>query len=234
MKRHIYTKEQERWILEHAENSNAEQLKNAFNEKFNTSVTYNGMIQKRQRMGIDKGKPQRNYTQEEEHFLRVNRNKMPMKELHRKFCERFSSIGYYALKAKVQRMGLLVDDVQKFNNVAERSRVPIGSEHKYAGYTMIKVDDKATGTKKDRRSYKENWRPKHVWVWEQHHGKLPPKHQVIFLDGNHENFNIENLAAIPLQYVVMMNRNGWIKGNPELTKTAIKLCELHYMTEVKK
>lgn len=234
MKRHIYTKEQERWILEHAENSNAEQLKNAFNEKFNTSVTYNGMIQKRQRMGIDKGKPQRNYTQEEEHFLRVNRNKMPMKDLHRKFCQKFSEIGYYALKAKTQRMGLKVDDAQRFNKVAERSRVPIGSEHRYGGYTMIKVDDKATGTKKDRRSYKENWRPKHVWVWEQHHGKLPPKHQVIFLDGDHENFNIENLAAIPLQYVVMMNRNGWIKGNTKLTKTAIKLCELHYMTEGKK
>lgn len=234
MKRHIYTEEQERWILEHAENSNAEQLKDAFNKKFNATVTYNGIIQKRQRMGIDKGKPQRIYTQEEENFLRANRNKMPMKELHRKFCERFSSIGYYALKAKVQRMGLLVDDVQKFNNVAERSRVPIGSEHRYGGYTMIKVDDKATGTKKDRRAYKENWKPKHIWVWEQHHGKVPPKHQVIFLDGDHENFNIENLAAIPLQYVVMMNRNGWIKGNPELTKTAIKLCELHYMTEGQK
>ena len=234
MKRHIYTKEQERWILEHAENSNAEQLKNAFNEKFNTSVTYNGMIQKRQRMGIDKGKPQRNYTQEEEHFLRVNRNKMPMKDLHRKFCQKFSEIGYYALKAKTQRMGLKVDDAQRFNKVAERSRVPIGSEHRYGGYTMVKVDDKATGTKKDRRSYKENWRPKHVWVWEQHHGKLPPKHQVIFLDGDHENFNIENLAAIPLQYVMMMNRNGWIKGNAELTKTAVKLCQLHYMTEGKK
>lgn len=234
MKRHIYTEEQERWILEHAENSNAEQLKDAFNKKFNATVTYNGIIQKRQRMGIDKGKPQRIYTQEEENFLRANRNKMPMKELHRKFCERFSSIGYYALKAKVQRMGLLVDDVQKFNNVAERSRVPIGSEHRYGGYTMIKVDDKATGTKKDRRAYKENWKPKHIWVWEQHHGKMPPKHQVIFLDGDHENFNIENLAAIPLQYVVMMNRNGWIKGNPELTKTAIKLCELHYMTEGQK
>lgn len=234
MKRHIYTEEQERWILEHAENSNAEQLKDAFNKKFNATVTYNGIIQKRQRMGIDKGKPQRIYTQEEENFLRANRNKMPMKELHRKFCERFSSIGYYALKAKVQRMGLLVDDVQKFNNVAERSRVPIGSEHRYGGYMMIKVDDKATGTKKDRRAYKENWKPKHIWVWEQHHGKVPPKHQVIFLDGDHENFNIENLAAIPLQYVVMMNRNGWIKGNPELTKTAIKLCELHYMTEGQK
>ena len=164
----------------------------------------------------------------------VHTEKQQLKELHRKFCEKFSDIKYYALKAKAQRMGLLVDDVQKFNNVAERSRVPIGSEHKYAGYTMIKVDDKATGTKKDRRSYKENWHPKHVWVWEQHHGKLPPKHQVIFLDGDHENFNIENLAAIPLQYVVMMNRNGWIKGNTELTKTAIKLCELHYMTEGKK
>lgn len=229
MKRHIYTKEQERWILEHAENSNAEQLKNAFNEKFNTSVTYNGMIQKRQRMGIDKGKPQRNYTQEEEHFLRVNRNKMPMKDLHRKFCQKFSEIGYYALKAKTQRMGLKVDDAQRFNKVAERSRVPIGSEHRYGGYTMIKVDDKATGTKKDRRSYKENWRPKHVWVWEQHNGKLPPKHQIIFLDGNHENFKPENLMAIPLQYVMMMNRNGWIKGNAELTKTAVKLCQLHYM-----
>lgn len=234
MKRHIYTKEQERWILEHAENSNAEQLKNAFNEKFNTSVTYNGMIQKRQRMGIDKGKPQRNYTQEEEHFLRVNRNKMPMKDLHRKFCQKFSEIGYYALKAKTQRMGLKVDDAQRFNKVAERSRVPIGAEHRYGGYIMVKVSDKATGTKKDRRSYRENWKPKHVWVWEQHNGKLPPKHQIIFLDGNHENFSPENLMAIPLQYVVMMNRNGWIKGNAELTKTAIKLCELHYMTEGKK
>ena len=96
MKRHIYTEEQERWILEHAENSNAEQLKDAFNKKFNATVTYNGIIQKRQRMGIDKGKPQRIYTQEEENFLRVNRNKMPMKDLHRKFCETFSEIGFYA------------------------------------------------------------------------------------------------------------------------------------------
>lgn len=234
MKRHIYTKEQERWILEHAENSNAEQLKDAFNKKFNATVTYNGIIQKRQRMGIDKGKPQRIYTQEEENFLRVNRNKMPMKDLHRKFCETFSEIGFYALKAKVQRMGLKVDDAQRFNKVAERSRVPIGSEHRYSGYVMVKVSDKATGTKKDRRAYKENWKPKHVWVWEQHNGKLPPRHQVIFLDGDSENFNPENLMAIPLQYVVMMNRNGWIKGNPELTKTAIKLCELHYMTEGQK
>lgn len=234
MKHHQYTNEQEQWIVKHGRDMTAKALKDAFNEKFNAEVSEFAIDQKRRKLGVNFGIKQREYTQEEEHFLRVNRNIMPMKELHRKFCERFSEIKYYALKAKVQRMGLLVDDVQKFNNVAERSRVPIGSEHRYGGYTMIKVDDKATGTKKDRRSYKENWRPKHVWVWEQHHGKLPPKHQVIFLDGDHENFNIENLAAIPLQYVVMMNRNGWIKGNPELTKTAIKLCELHYMTEGQK
>ena len=120
MKHHQYTNEQEQWIVKHGRDMTAKALKDAFNEKFNAEVSEFAIDQKRRKLGINFGIRQREYTQEEEHFLRVNRNKMPMKELHRKFCERFSSIGYYALKAKVQRMGLLVDDVQKFNNAAER------------------------------------------------------------------------------------------------------------------
>lgn len=227
--RHRYTKEQEKWIAENADDMTAEALKDAFNECFGTNVTFHSMIQKRQRMGINKGLPNREYTQEEENFLRENRNDMPMKKLHRLFCERFSEVGYYALKCKVQRMGITVDDRDKFSTeLAEKSRKPVGTEHKRSGYTIVKVSDEV-GKSGSHEAERKNWKLKQIVMWEKYHRQsVPPKHQVVFLNGDKEDYSEGNLVAVPLKYMPMMNRNHWLEGDEEVTKTALKYCELFY------
>lgn len=37
---------------------------------------------------------------------------------------------------------------------------------------------------------------KHRWVWQQHHGEIPPGHCVSFRDGNRQNCDISNLFLI--------------------------------------
>ena len=41
------------------------------------------------------------------------------------------------------------------------------------------------------------WRMVHRWMWEQHHGPIPPKHVVVFIDGNSANLHLDNLHCIP-------------------------------------
>ena len=61
--------------------------------------------------------------------------------------------------------------------------------------------------------------------------KIPEGYCVIFLDGNVDNLNPENLYAVPVAYLGMMDRNGLRSTHPEITKTAIKWCDLK--TELK-
>ena len=73
--------------------------------------------------------------------------------------------------------------------------------------------------------------PKRRYVWELHNGKIPKDHYVINLDGNHMNNDLNNLACIPIKFRFILAKNKWfVKGerNPELTKAAIKWCELYY------
>ena len=60
---------------------------------------------------------------------------------------------------------------------------PLGSERIVKdGYCEVKVSD--TGRR---------WIPKHVLIYEKHHGKVPKGSAVIFLDGDKRNFDIDNL-----------------------------------------
>lgn len=89
-------------------------------------------------------------------------------------------------------------------------------KHGRRGEPLVKVDGNETYSKAR-------------FVWEQAHGKIPPKYRVINLDRNVDNCNLDNLACIPCKYWCLMQRwNNWYAGDPELTKAAIKWCELFY------
>lgn len=63
--------------------------------------------------------------------------------------------------------------------------------------------------------------PKNIHVWETHHKKkLPPKHNIVFVDGNTQNFQIENLECI--SHAELMSRNT-IHRFPEDLKENIRL-----------
>lgn len=92
---------------------------------------------------------------------------------------------------------------------------PVGSERvNVYGYLEIKVAEPNI------------WESKHRVIWEQHNGPIPPRHKIIFLDGDKSNLNIDNLALITNAQSVMLNKYGLIKNDAELTKTGVNLAEL--------
>lgn len=103
---------------------------------------------------------------------------------------------------------------------------PIGSERKVGGYTYIKVGSKPISKDYTTKEIRENWVQKQRYIYEQHYGKIPPKHHIVFLDGNTNNFDITNLYCISMKAQTVMMRNGWFSDNPDITLTAIKYCEL--------
>lgn len=63
--------------------------------------------------------------------------------------------------------------------------LPIGSEKLMkTGFVWIKVGQP------------RKWRKKHLVVWEQEHGRLPPGHVILFRDGNRLNCDLDNLALV--------------------------------------
>ena len=93
---------------------------------------------------------------------------------------------------------------------------PLGSERIVKdGYCEVKVSD--TGRR---------WRPKHVLIYEKHHGKVPKGSAVIFLDGDKRNFDIDNLYLVTRSQLAMLNKNSLIQKDAELTKTAINVVDL--------
>lgn len=93
---------------------------------------------------------------------------------------------------------------------------PLGSERIVKdGYCEVKVSD--TGRR---------WRPKHVLIYEKHHGKVPKGSAVIFLDGDKRNFDIDNLYLVTRSQLAMLNKNSLIQKDADLTKTAINVVDL--------
>ena len=101
---------------------------------------------------------------------------------------------------------------------ASSNERPVGSEYDSAGYLLVKV--------KNEGSRNDKWRPKHILVWEKANGPVPEGHIIIFLDGNHKNFNLDNLACIPRGINAILNRSRLRSDNADITKVRITQAEL--------
>ena len=93
---------------------------------------------------------------------------------------------------------------------------PIGSERvSVDGYTEIKVADP------------NKWRLKHRVMYEKYHNVvLNPKQLVIFADGDKSNMSKENLLLVDNNQLLILNQNGLINENRELTKTGLNIANI--------
>lgn len=89
---------------------------------------------------------------------------------------------------------------------------PLGSLRFCDDYLQIKLTD--TGYPPD------DWRPFHVEVWKAAHGPVPPKHAVVFRNGDKLDFRLSNLECI--SRAELMARNTVHNLAPEL-KAVIQL-----------
>lgn len=108
-----------------------------------------------------------------------------------------------------------------------KEELPIGTIRRSAVGTYIKVRQ-AQGARSS--GYREPyWLPLQKKLYEDAHGKLPEGKMVCFLDGNAENFRLENLCAIDRRIAAIMTKNGWWTDSREHTLTAILWCRLYWV-----
>lgn len=100
-----------------------------------------------------------------------------------------------------------------------RPRRPVGFERTVKGYLYVKVAEEATVPQS-----KDNWRLKHVHVWELEHGPLPDGWVVMFADRDTRNFDPGNLVALPRKYIGRINQIGW--RDRETLEAAMAVADL--------
>lgn len=103
--------------------------------------------------------------------------------------------------------------------------LPVGTEViDNDGYTWVKCDTQA-----HKSGCHKYMRLKHHIVYEQYHGEIPKNACIIFLDGNKQNFSIDNLVLVNRSEQTYMNScNLRSKNNPELTKVGLLITKIHF------
>lgn len=92
---------------------------------------------------------------------------------------------------------------------------PVGSERINAdGYIEVKIAEPKT------------WDLKQRIVWKQEHGSIPEGNVVIFADGNPLNCNLNNLLSVSRAELLILNRQGLIKQDPDVTRAGVQVAKL--------
>ena len=175
-------------------------------------------------MGVKRREAERiEFTQEEDEWLK---EVMP-NHLYRDVCKMFEQkFGKILTKRQLDGHNYNVLKVSNSNKGNKKFRAdkfePIGYEVQYPnGYTYVKVSD--TGNQK------ADYKSKQYVEYEKYYGNVPENCIVIFLDGNRENFDKDNLYALDKRISCMLNKHRLRTDcTKELTLAAIKTWELHY------
>ena len=93
---------------------------------------------------------------------------------------------------------------------------PVGSERiNVYGYTKIKVAEP------------NKWRFKHRVIYEEYYGvELTKDDAIVFLDGNKQNFDIDNLFRLSRAALVRYNQDGFYSNNSEQSRAAAQVATL--------
>ena len=165
------------------------------------------------------------FTPEEDAWIIENVPHYKYEELAKLFSEKFNRpCTQYMLRSRATKHLHIKSGRQGFKKGQVTHNIkPIGYEYCNVanGYTYVKVTN--TGIKN------KDFRPKHQIVYERYKGEIPKGYIIIFLDGNKQNFDPDNLYALNRWVHRMMCSEGYFReGGKELTLTAIKMYELEY------
>ena len=219
---HLYTEEQNAFLQDIKGKDTYKNIADKFNEKFGTNITKEAIRRKITRGLYVSHVPK--YTEEQDNFIKEYSKMYSFKKVRVEFFKKYGfEITKQAITDRCRRVyhtaPTQASDKSDYNH--EWCEREVGAESEKGGLIVVKFDNKPGGKM-------DNWGYKHHLVWEQHYGPVPKGYRVLFLDGNNRNFDIENLACVPLKYVCLLANNHWKFENAELTKSAIKWCELCY------
>lgn len=92
---------------------------------------------------------------------------------------------------------------------------PVGTERiDVDGYVLVKTKDPNT------------WKLKHRVIYEEHFGKIPKGHVLVFLDRNKQNFNLDNLILVNRNELLILNRYYLLFKDEKLNRVTINFAKL--------
>lgn len=166
------------------------------------------------------------YTPEQETFLRENILKCDS------YAELANSISDFcgfpitllSVKEKCKRMGIkLGKNSGNFKPKGRPRALPVGTIRSSKNVTYIKISDVGT----EVSGYEPpDWVPLQKYIYEKAFGKVKDGEQVIFLDGNKNNYNLKNLYPVDMKIKAYLAKNRLYSHDPEITKSAIFLAKL--------
>ena len=168
------------------------------------------------------------YSEAEKEWVRENQDTMTRAKLAEAFNEKFgaSVTGYSISDLCTKRLGLHRTSNDGRYGKKDKEQLPIGTIRKSATGTYIKVMDSLNAYVSGYRE--PYWLPLQKKIYQDVHGEIENGKMVCFLDGNTDNFDIDNLYCIDRKIAAIMSSNQWWTKDREHTLTAIKWCELHY------
>lgn len=89
------------------------------------------------------------------------------------------------------------------------------------GYILMKVPEQDPHT-----GFPTRYKQKHVWIWEQAHGPVPPDHVVAFIDGDKTHCDLSNLMMIPRAELLVLNQLGYGPAPAEIKPSILALARL--------
>lgn len=106
--------------------------------------------------------------------------------------------------------------------IRPHNTVPVGTERNLIGYIEIKVAEPNV------------WKLKHRVLWEKAYGPIPEGHYVRFRDGNHFNFDLNNLIIVDKSTHMSMTRLRMQNPPEGMFETALLIAKLDALTNKKR
>lgn len=229
MARHYWwTPEMDATLKELYGTCSSREIAEIINAKFGTGFTRSSIDNRIRCKQLSTKVPGHCYTKEENEWLCQNITKYTYPDLVVAFNQVFNTnIGYYALKSHCARTLKLVGGRSEHKGYKNWRFAPIGTESIYNGRIYVKVSDAPAS--RTAKNHMANWMEKGHLVWEQHHGKIPEGHRIVYLDGNPLNCDISNLECTTLS--IQGGVSLLSDTSPELVRCAIKMKTLEKILE---
>ena len=203
---HKWTKEELSYLKEIAPGRSYKEIRDLFNQRFKADLSQSSISETLKRKHIANGRDTRFQTGQESWCKGVPlASWMTPEQLEKVRANQFKTGDnrrYRDAKPGTER-------VTKYGYVEVRMEKPVRT-YNYGDY-------KATHC----------WRFKHVLIWEEANGPVPKGHKILFLDGNPQNFSLDNLVCISNAELAMLNAYGLrFKDHPDLTRIGLDIVKL--------
>jgi transposase len=154
--------------------------------------------------------------QQKDYLMKISKNYTPrelMNIVNEKFNQDYTLKEFHSYLRK-NKIPFKYEDIKRAH-----IKAPLYSEGMRKGQVIIKISER-------------KWVEKQRYIYEQYHNvKLKPRQYVVFIDGDRENFDINNLKVVDCKIAGYIGNYELRSKNKQISELGFKVAELMSKTK---